>query len=307
MYTMRSLFRPPKNRYAGERHIPMFNNGRLTLGNYFGPGTDLSKRLKTNDIPINNVDKASKAHDIRYGLADNTDQIRVADKKFISRITEDKKLRIGNPLNNELAQRGMQAKLIGEKIGILRKGSFFDRNQKVTPEDKSLMTSNLKKLEQEGYGYVEKPDPPGYSLIRKYSDVPGKGKIMKKKEYIKYVTNEFMPKLMSTLRDNEYVLSPKFSKIAVEDALMSKQFKKQKGDGIGAILFALGTTAASILVPMVIDLIKKGLEKRAQRGKGLPENVEIDTGKLKETLALEIAKGLKSEKIDPENIIKLFT
>ena len=50
----------------GELHIPQLSENGITFANYAGPGTNIIEKTKKNIKPINEIDKISQAHDLRY-------------------------------------------------------------------------------------------------------------------------------------------------------------------------------------------------------------------------------------------------
>mgnify|MGYP003639398799 CR=1 FL=1 len=140
--------------FAGERHaILKLANGKNGVANYMGPDTSIIKRLKRGDPGRTAVDEVSKAHDIRYALAKNMNDIRVADNKMISAVKGIERNRGDNPRNIGLAKL-ITAKKFAEDIGALKKDAFSGDvgNNKVSAVDKITLMSNLGGLAQKGYG-----------------------------------------------------------------------------------------------------------------------------------------------------------
>jgi hypothetical protein len=68
----------------------------LVQGNYEGPGTKLKERILKKKIKgVDNADNISKLHDINYTLANNKDDIRVADEKMLNSLKKN----IYNPID----------------------------------------------------------------------------------------------------------------------------------------------------------------------------------------------------------------
>lgn len=140
--------------FPGERHaILQLANGKNGVANYMGPDTALLKRLKRGDPGRTAVDEVSKAHDIRYALAKNMNDIRTADNKMISAVKGIERNRGDNPRNIGLAKL-ITAKKFAEDIGALKKDAFSGDvgNNKVSDADKITLMSNLGGLAQKGYG-----------------------------------------------------------------------------------------------------------------------------------------------------------
>lgn len=141
--------------FAGESHgILKLPNGLTGIANYMGPGTNIVARLKRGDPPRTEVDKVAKAHDIRYMMAKNDEDIRKADKIMIKKVKEISRDRKDSRFN--IAQASlMRAKVKAEDVGLLSKGSFggdYKKNNEVYEQNKSIFDSSLKPLAQEGYG-----------------------------------------------------------------------------------------------------------------------------------------------------------
>ena len=52
-----------------EYHAPQWVNGKIKMGSYIGPNTDLYKHIRAGKKPISLTDEASQAHDLRYDRA----------------------------------------------------------------------------------------------------------------------------------------------------------------------------------------------------------------------------------------------
>lgn len=144
--------------FAGEKHgILTLKNGKYGTANYMGPGTNLIERLKRGDPPRTEVDKASMAHDIRYSLARNTDDIRKADNIMMSAVDRISRDKLDDPKNIAQA-RLIKLKTIGEDLGVIRRDAFSGdlKNNKIDDKDRILMMSKIAGLAQEGYGMCGK-------------------------------------------------------------------------------------------------------------------------------------------------------
>jgi len=138
---------PSKPGFQGEKHVYMKTTGGIQKTNFAGPGTNLKERLKRGDKPINEVDRIAKAHDLRYGLSKNYDDVRRADEKMIASL----KAMSDEPLNRAATQAVMQGKLLLEDMGVKR-GTFAQHGKDHTPETTALYQSELAPLEQGGLG-----------------------------------------------------------------------------------------------------------------------------------------------------------
>jgi hypothetical protein len=141
--------------FQGEKHALLkLPNGKMGIGSFIGPGTQLVKRLKRGDPPRTEVDKVAKGHDIRYGLANNLNDIRNADKIMIRKVGEIARNKTDSRFNIAQAKL-IKAKIIGEDLGLIKRNAFsgdLSLNKSLPQGDIALMNENLKPLEMAGYG-----------------------------------------------------------------------------------------------------------------------------------------------------------
>lgn len=150
----------------GEMHAVIYDPKakKYTTANYTGPGTKLLDRLKAGDQPKVKSDKVSQAHDIRYTLSKDISGIKSADAKMVNKLKELQKNKEDSNFNIRPAKWGIQANQVLAKI---LPDKYFDKfanymtnykkaNEDLTSEDKSLLESKLKELENEGYGLNKK-------------------------------------------------------------------------------------------------------------------------------------------------------
>lgn len=135
----------------GERH-GIIKTGIVTFNPavYMGPGTRLDVRLPRGDKGLSEVDKISKAHDIRYMLAKDKKDIRSADQKMIKSVEKAKKQKKDNFFNIKQAEL-IKVKNYLEDRG-LPKDFFVNLEDKSSKELKQLGEKELKRLEMQGYG-----------------------------------------------------------------------------------------------------------------------------------------------------------
>ena len=135
--------------FPGEKHaILKLPNGKYGMANYMGPGTQLEKRLKRGDPPRCPADAVSKAHDLRYSITTNSDDIRDADVKMVDKMGKIKDA----PHNIFLGKRLIQAKMAAEDLGIMKKDAFVKKMKKRSREDSEILKTELGKMEMQGYG-----------------------------------------------------------------------------------------------------------------------------------------------------------
>jgi hypothetical protein len=145
-----NTYRPgyPNERYA----VLRLKNGNNGIANYMGPNTNLLERLKRGDPGRTEVDRVSKAHDIRYHMASKIGDIRKADDIMIGAVKQIERNKTDNPRNIMLA-KAITLKKIGENLGVIKRDAFSGPvGLAIDPNDKKLLNSNLDKLSQVGYG-----------------------------------------------------------------------------------------------------------------------------------------------------------
>jgi len=143
-------------RFSDERHVPLITDKGVKLAEYAGPSTHIKYRLENNIKPLNAVDKTAKAHDIRYALSKNVDDVRFADNKMISKLDEIDRKGLDYKLNVKAVKTAMKAKRLFEDVGVWEKGSYSDmKGDQLSDNDKRLFETELNKLVQEGFGLYQ--------------------------------------------------------------------------------------------------------------------------------------------------------
>ena len=289
--------------FAGEKHgILTLKNGKYGTANYMGPGTNLIERLKRGDPPRTEVDKASMAHDIRYSLARNTDDIRKADNIMMSAVDRISRDKLDDPKNIAQA-RLIKLKTIGEDLGVIRRDAFSGdlANKQIDDKDRILMMSKIAGLAHEGYG--KKKILPGDALKLKLlkqmarQKLKGNGKKLTGVNVsrdlgqpYKLQGNGLMDFLSSTLVP-ALARQAGISKDVASDALIKNMVKKT-ASLVG--LSAMGKTdkANDIfnnLSQTVLPILTK-LKDKSMGGNGLNS---IGYGKMKVKLQKSLAKGIR--------------
>ncbi len=158
--------------FAGEKHaILKLKNGKNGVANWMGPGTNVVARVKRGDPGRTPADTVAKRHDIDYALAQGqpTRQkqlaaVREADNRMIRSLKGIASGKHGGDANRniQMGMRLIQAKKLGEDLGVLDKAKFAGDLEKINDKDKVLLMSNRARLTQEGYGML-----PGDQLKQK--------------------------------------------------------------------------------------------------------------------------------------------
>lgn len=148
-------------KFPGERHIPLITDKGIRLANWAGPNTAIDTRLNgpaNIREPISAVDKSAKSHDLRYILAKNTNDIRFADNKMISKLNDIERDKQDYRLNIIAVKNAMKSKRFfenvtkqqGELFSNIKKGETIDG--KISPEKELKYNRELRKLEMAGFG-----------------------------------------------------------------------------------------------------------------------------------------------------------
>jgi hypothetical protein len=145
-----------RSSFPGEKHaILKLQNGKLGTANYMGPGTQVEKRLARGDPGRTESDMVAKRHDIDYTLAsgsrnkeDQLNLVRKADKRMVASLNKVK----DNSMNIAMGKRLIQAKMLGEDLGVMSKSKFAGELTQINDRDRILLMSEQEKMEQKGYG-----------------------------------------------------------------------------------------------------------------------------------------------------------
>jgi hypothetical protein len=116
-----------------------------------GPGTHVVERVKRGDPPRTLSDKVAQRHDIDYALAKSQADVVKADRRMVKRLKALEKAGADSKINTQLGMRGIQAKMIAERSGLVKPGkiaSFGGTHQSDVP----IMERKRKELEQQGFG-----------------------------------------------------------------------------------------------------------------------------------------------------------
>ena len=104
------------------------------------------------------------AHDLRYGLAENFDDVRYADDMMINKLQEIERDGLDYKINTKVVRGAIKAKTFFEDITKIR-GTFSGldkkgrRQSQLSNKEKQLYKNALLKLEQQGFGMMNKKIP----------------------------------------------------------------------------------------------------------------------------------------------------
>ena len=165
--------------FPGEKHaILKLGNGRPGIANYMGPGTNVIERLKRGDKGRTPADTVAKRHDIDYTLAsgkstkeEQLKAIRQADNRMVNSLKEISSGKHGGDsrLNIQTGLRLIQAKKLGEDLGVLSRSKFAGPLETIPHGDQVLLLNNQQELEQEGFGVELPGDALKSKLLKKMS------------------------------------------------------------------------------------------------------------------------------------------
>ena len=136
----------------GEKHAILYTKDGFKAASFMGPGSHVVDRLQKKTKPITKSDKTAQAHDIRYSLAKNTDDVRAADIKMVEKLAKIAKEGSDYKFNIYMGKLPIQMKMKLEDWGLLSKTAFTKAQGVKNEADRPILESNLKALEQEGYG-----------------------------------------------------------------------------------------------------------------------------------------------------------
>ena len=140
----------PYSRKA-EKHMILYTKDGFKTAQYAGPGTHLLKRLKRGDPGLTETDITSKAHDIRYTLAQSPSAVREADQKMVATLNRIQKNKEDYLVNILTAKGAIKLKMALEDLGMSRT-AFTSYGTKLSTSDRELLIKNESKLTQKGYG-----------------------------------------------------------------------------------------------------------------------------------------------------------
>jgi hypothetical protein len=146
----------------GERHGFIKMKGSLfpKRASWMGPGTQVIKRLNAGCGGKSVTDTISKAHDLRYSLAQNDNDTRRADEIMIRALQKARKDGTDNWFNISQGLYGIGSKVTLENLGLMKKGAFNVPKENIknyTRGEKELMRTALRPLAQKGYGDKKAP------------------------------------------------------------------------------------------------------------------------------------------------------
>lgn len=292
--------------FTGEKHaILQLPNGKYGTANYMGPNTNLLARLKRGDPPRTEVDKVSMAHDIRYALAKNTDDIRNADNIMINAVDNIARNKKDNPKNIAQA-RLIKLKTIGENLGVIRRDAFSgDLSKEIDENEKSYLMGKIGPLAQQGYGkngknkilpgdalkvkllkqMVKDKKMKGLGAITNYKGVTYDKDLGKTYELSgdgflsNFLSNNILPNLMKSVGINQNLINPEIIKSIV---LKSLNIDKNPTSVIEHL--------SKTLLPLLTHLKTQSL---GVKGSGVVKLITIKDNSVKKKLINSLSKGLK--------------
>ena len=143
---------------AGEKHqMIKMPDGRIAPAVFSGPGTQLETRIRRGDKPLSYVDKTAQAHDLRYQLAKNEADVKIADADMIRNLEKAKAQNLDNMFNIRQAELIKVKYLLQDKFGLPTSWfTSFGLDSIKDPTIIPIMQAKLKELEQQGFGRKRK-------------------------------------------------------------------------------------------------------------------------------------------------------
>ena len=134
--------------FPGENHgVLRMPNGENYNAQYMGPGTNVATRVRRGDPGRTNVDRASKAHDIRYSLATSNRDIDIADDIMLRAVANKP-----DSVFNKLQAKLIYPKRLLARLGFRFGSTYGDPKVDNDPQLKQLYQSELSKLSAQGFG-----------------------------------------------------------------------------------------------------------------------------------------------------------
>ena len=255
--------------FSGEKHVYMKTDAGLVRANFAGPGTNVAARLARGDLPINEVDRISKAHDLRYALANDYKQVRAADQKMVSALNNVKSV----DMSVRAAKTAMRAKMGLENARIVKRGFFAQHGSETNPQAIAMLQKELAPLAQEGLGSLF----PGSAGTDKYHSGVVGGPVKKGSQEAK----DKMAKLRGMKRKGKglkmagdgYHMVGNGIKKGKKLRAMSKCVTHQQTGGFvfSGLSILLPTLAGLAMKALAVHGVKKGATALASKltGKGL--------------------------------------
>lgn len=144
-----STYRPG---FPGERHAYLqLPEGGFGRANFMGPGTALYARLDRGDPPRTDSDRAARAHDIRYALAQTPEGVAAADQRLVDVLVNIRNRGSDTWLNTKIGELPIRAKMFAERHGLLKAGTIGGYGD-APPERRAALEEFVEKETAEGYG-----------------------------------------------------------------------------------------------------------------------------------------------------------
>lgn len=150
--TVNTLLPNSKNKLRdGERHSIMWTKNGFEPASFMGPGTDIIGKIRDGVKPLNQSDRVSMAHDLRYSLASNAEGVRKADLKMVKKLNSIQKNKGDYRFNILMGKIPIQAKMKLEDLGVVGRQTFASYGG-LKDDEIPIAKAKLNELEQKGYG-----------------------------------------------------------------------------------------------------------------------------------------------------------
>ena len=135
-----------------EIHAPVYTKDGIKFGSFIGPGSHVIDRIREGIQPVSNSDRVAQAHDLRYGFAKSTADVREADQKMVKKLYDLHSKGEEYKVNVLVGALPIRLKMFAEDYGIIKKGSFADLKGWNNADDEKIARDKLTELEMAGYG-----------------------------------------------------------------------------------------------------------------------------------------------------------
>jgi hypothetical protein len=288
--------------YEGENHaIIKLSNGRFGTASFLGPGTKVVERIRRGDPPRTEVDRVAQGHDLRYSVARDINDVRRADNKMISKVSEIARNKADNTWNINQA-RLISAKVALEDVGFLKRDAFSGNLKKTrNASDTALLKNKLAQVEQEGYGKLKPVDRLKYSLLKKMvkSKTQKTGGslnpagVMHGSGIVDFLVKNVLPGILRSVNITRHI------PVEILKSIVTNSVKMIKNGSISSIVSHLSKTILPIIMQYMGGSGLRIAGDRRPRGQGinLPgKGISMDDlGKNKTKILAALSSGLKKK------------
>ena len=163
-----------------ENHPPMWTKDGIKFAKFLGPGSVFDPKKK----PVSAVDATARMHDMLYAKAKTPADVKAADLRMLKKLDDIQKKGEDNAFNINLGRIPMKAKVLAEKIGILKPGSFSSMS------GTNEYDEEIDKMTQQGFGKGKGKKKPNVWMSH-VKQVRSKNKGMKYSDVLKLASKSY--------------------------------------------------------------------------------------------------------------------